>query len=706
MKFTRSSPSKFPFIFLKTILLLPVFYSIAGASAPVIGLISDVNHQPVPYVTVHNLNDGSWLIGDVSGEIVFPESFVPGDTLEIHRIGFKVTSFVIPPEADYLDIIIPFSPIVIGQVKINARTSRQNSVNMTELSVAHDRGFVESNQILSSIPGTYIKSYGGPAGISTISIDGAPSSHTSISFAGFDLSSAQNGQLDVSQLPPSLLNSISYSSSLNDKNPEFSNSEGSIEIQPDWSKSGFLFSAGSFGHQSMTINLKKQFSRVRSFITFGNRNDTGNYRVLNSVNDQESKRLNNDFSQKFFASTISTSISLRSFINFIMMHTEQDRGVAGLVWSPTPDARRSDSITMFGSKLGRTSRLGFGYIQFLVKRTTDHYQNPQIAQNTAHTLSTYQLLMKQDYLISKRLEMLLYLESKYDFITSSVTHEHNQLNSRAMIRINYKIMPRLSFQPFIAYHHYPGKYSKTDYDLQLIFNSLSNTSGFHLSAGRFYHFPTFNDLYWEPGGNQDLKPEHTTKYSMGFMLNTLQNISFNSLLYYKASDDLILWTPLQSYWQPVNIQKTIRKGFKMVLNWQSPLLPISVNTHYNYNISEDLTTSDYYKKPLRYAPRHSAAAAFSWRPENFLLHLQLNHVSQRIAMYSWPDDQTLAPYTILSGSISYTLKRKIGDIIFTTAVNNLSNEYYETLLGYPEPNRSFRLTITYEYKTFNTKKDE
>jgi outer membrane receptor protein involved in Fe transport len=66
-------------------------------------------------------------------------------------------------------------------------------------------------------------------------------------------------------------------------------------------------------------------------------------------------------------------------------------------------------------------------------------------------------------------------------------------------------------------------------------------------------------------------------------------------------------------------------------------------------------------------------------------------------MYSWPEDIALKAYNDISFSSSYTWDKRFGALIFTAAVTNLMDTAYATLLGYPEPGRSFRLTMTYEF---------
>jgi len=666
------------------------------AQSSTVAYTIDQENTPISFVTVLNKNNECWAIGDADGRIIFPIRFGPGDTLEFRRIGYLPATVVFPSESNSFQIVLHPSPVKLGKVEIYAQTVTIQNKKFAEVLVSPEMGVIESSQALSTLPGTYIKSYGGPAGISSLSLDGAPSSHTNIYFAGFDLTSAQNGQMDISQLPSSLVKNISYTPNLDFKNPEHSNAEGSIEIQPEWSKTGIVGSIGSYGHSSLTANFNVHSGRFRCYLTAGQRLDESNYKVQNPVTKEYYKRENNDFKQQFFASTSSIIFSTQMFLDALILHSSQIRGVAGLVWSPTPDARRSDQLTMIGSKLGWINHLGYGYLQLLVKATNDHFINPQNSIDTRHTLYTYQALIKQNLILSRRLNFLFYIDSNYDLINSMNTDTHDRISYKTMVSGNYSPLTAFFLKPSISVNYSPDLYAETDYDFQMGYKFHSERGMIYMGAGKFFRFPSFNDLYWEPGGNPYLKPEYTDKLISGLDLKFDFGLSLNSLLYYKESKDLILWTPLQSYWQPKNIQQAIRKGYKAILSWQSSSIPIILNTQYNYNISEDRTPGDYYKKPLRYAPKITSSFSVSWRPQNFSFFLQLNHVSRRITTYSWPEDQCINPYTICSLNSSYTFTNRFGNIIITAAINNLSDLEYETLLGYPEPSRSFRLSINYE----------
>lgn len=667
------------------------------ASPPTVGQVIAPDDTPIPYVTVYNKSSDAWLISDEYGKIFFTNQHAAGDTLEFRRIGFQNTKLTMPDSVGIFQINLSYAPVAIGAVEIAGRIQSQNpGGSFTRITVPGELGIIESGQILSSIPGTYIRSYGGPAGITTLSLDGAPSSHTNIFFSGFDLTSAQNGQVDISQLPSSLIGAVEYSPNLTESSPEIGNAEGSIRIQPPESETGFSISIGSFGHRSLTGRIARQTKRSRFYFSLGKRHDDADYRVINPISGTSLTRDNNTFEQKYLTTTLTTVISTNLFWKTMLMSSHQERGVAGLIWSPTPNATRSDKISMIGSKLGWVNRFGHGYFQLLMKQSTEHYLNPQNNINADHALSTYHLLIKQTGTMRQLIRWYLYSDIRYDYLRSTNTDTHDRFSNKTMAAVTCLPFAKISFSPTIVHNYSPNLFSTFDYDLQIRWHFADNKGLLYTNAGKFYRYPTFNDLYWEPGGNPDLRPEHTAKIAGGFELNEFASFSLKTNIYYKESKNLILWTPIQSYWQPKNIEKAVRKGYKIGLQWQRRGIPVSINALYNHAVSRNLTPGDYYQKPLRYAPRETSSLTFDWRPDKFYIALQMQHVSRRIAMFSWPEDQTLQPYTVYSLNLSYSLENRLGTFIIVGAINNLGDSAYETLLGYPEPPRSFRLTLNYK----------
>lgn len=668
------------------------------ALTPVVQVTDTLRH-PVPYVTIHNLSNQTWLVTDENGKFFLSAKFNPGDTLELHRIGYLRLDFIIPETNHNILITLPLDPVTLNSVTVAGKRSQitSQSPRFAELNVTPQLGFAGHQQLFQTIPGVYFKSYGGPAGLSSISLDGAPASHTNLTYAGFDLTNAQNGQVDVSQIPTPLIRTITYSPLIDSDNPEIGGSEGIIAINPGWSNSSVTLDAGSYGHYAMTGNLDYQFRKVHGNIILGKRHDDGNYPVRNPINHQQVMRHNNNFDQQFLNSTLTTSLSTRTFLKLLYLISNQKRGIAGLVWSPTLQSQRADRIQILGTKFGWTQRFGFGSAQLLLRQSDEHYLDPAKNIDSRHTNQTCQLMTKQQVQLTADLISLFYLDLKYDYINSTATDTHQRFSSRSVASLNYQFLRYFSLFPTVTFNYSPDNYAQADYNLRLQLQSSQKQNYLYLETGKFYRFPSFNDLYWQPGGNPDLLPENTRKIAFGGRILLLRELTLNSVVYHKQSRNLIMWMPLQSYWQPKNIRQAIREGLKFILTWQNSGLPIFMTCHYDYNFSEDQTPGDYYGKALRYAPKNTASFLLSWQLSQFSLSYQINHTGKRIAAYNWPEDIYLKAYTEMSLSVSFTYPNHYGKYMLIAAIQNLTNIRYETLLGYPEPGRSFRLTLQYEY---------
>jgi len=170
---------------------------------PVNGKILSPSGNPLPSVYIHNQTQDIWTLSDDFGGFSLYRFAETGDTLILFHVGYKNHILVIPPEKLPIQIIMEKSVItLISLVKTENRIA-QNTHNITLGTFTKSTKSSEKKNIrlLRKIPGLNIRSYGGPAGITTAGLDGGASRHTKIMTAGIDLTNAQNGHMDISQIP-------------------------------------------------------------------------------------------------------------------------------------------------------------------------------------------------------------------------------------------------------------------------------------------------------------------------------------------------------------------------------------------------------------------------------------------------------------------------------------------------------------------------
>lgn len=238
------------------------------------------------------------------------------------------------------------------------------------------------------------------------------------------------------------------------------------------------------------------------------------------------------------------------------------------------------------------------------------------------------------------------------------------------------------------------------------------------SAARNYRYPSMDDLYFQPGGNPDLKPEKGFTYDCGIEFSTRlpSNTNYNSsprgkvggsLTFFDSYiSDWILWTPnTKGYWQPSNVKKVHNYGIEATLNGSLLIardVKLSLLANFAWtpskNMGERINSNDAsYGKQLCYVPLRSANvnARLQWR--SWTLSCQWNHYSERFTTTS--NEVTyitgrLKPYYMTDLSLEKRFDWRLLDLSIKGVVNNLLSSEYVTVLSHPMPRRNFEVYFT------------
>ena len=209
-----------------------------------------------------------------------------------------------------------------------------------------------------------------------------------------------------------------------------------------------------------------------------------------------------------------------------------------------------------------------------------------------------------------------------------------------------------------------------------------------LNASKNFRTPTFNDLYWQPGGNLDLKPEKSYQLDVGHQFNW-GDFHANVNSYYIAIEDMIRWLPdTNGIWSPINVDEVQTYGAEVELGLKKAISEnqeLALNTNYSYTVSEDKATQE----QLIYVPLHKANARLAYRFLNFGAFYQ--HIYTGAVAIIGGD---LEGYHVANTGITYTPKVQ-SKLKYEIAikVNNVFNQYYENIALRPMPNRNIQTQI-------------
>ena len=197
-------------------------------------------------------------------------------------------------------------------------------------------------------------------------------------------------------------------------------------------------------------------------------------------------------------------------------------------------------------------------------------------------------------------------------------------------------------------------------------------------------------MFWEPGGNPELKPEFSSSGELGVEYQ-LKKFNISAGWYVIKSEDLIQWRPVsQDFWRPVNISNATNHGLEFMASYHHRMgkHSIGLKASYDYTLASD----DESDTQLIYVPKHRAGGIldYSWKDWSFNYNLQ--YVGKVFITTS--NTQSLDDYLLSDISLGRRLCKDFIDLNFK--VNNLFDVGYQSVAFRPMPGRNYVFQINFK----------
>lgn len=211
--------------------------------------------------------------------------------------------------------------------------------------------------------------------------------------------------------------------------------------------------------------------------------------------------------------------------------------------------------------------------------------------------------------------------------------------------------------------------------------------------------PTFNDLFWRPGGNPDLNPENGYTIEAGsentFHISEKSVIETDISPYYTNVNDMIVWRPAGAFWSPENYQEVRSAGVDLSAGFtmEHERIRLSSKLKVNLNHSVANKADGQEKITMLYSPlfisswKNSLAAG--------IFDLEVTHGFTSARHYS--NDRLLDPCNMVDIRTGINVKAGKGKIGIHLSCNNVTNTIYELIRLYPMPGRYWSAKINYEF---------
>lgn len=231
----------------------------------------------------------------------------------------------------------------------------------------------------------------------------------------------------------------------------------------------------------------------------------------------------------------------------------------------------------------------------------------------------------------------------------------------------------------------------------------------NMAVAQHYRIPTFNDLYWEQGGNIKLKPENGWGEELGISFKQQYHkldISANASFFNRVINNWILWRPFGSvYWTPENVMKVWSRGaeYRLTLKYPIQKITLTLNVLWNYTVSTNekaRTVNDgSLGKQLIYTPMYKGNGGFGISYKDFNITYNQKYVGYT---YTSTDNKYyLTPYLIGSIRVSHVFKISEFKLQVFASANNLFNSRYEVIDGRPMPGRNYQIGCSFYFNQSN-----
>lgn len=638
------------------------------------------------------------------------------DTLDIPVIDFNYR--------------LPYNPLYQDQVQVYDSTRLSSYTGRT------------LSELLCQESHTIVKSYG-PSSLATVSFRGKSASHTGVYWNGIRINSPLVGQVDMNTLPVNAISKLSIYSGNSSLHTGSGALGGAISIENslnglcsdclDGKKIRYsgIYKTGSFGLQSTMFDFQQAIGRVNIGIGAYYDSATNNFPYLNTA--RREPRIDSLKNAAYEQWGINGNIQyiprrdvhsrIKDSLNIAIWYQSYDRQVPPLM--PDLGVERDEN------QIDKSLRISAQYL----------LQNGNYRHEITAGISSENILYSLYFLVPN--------QKPYEQFYASSDFSSLQLNYSISRVFNFRHHLQLSTFNTYDLASYTERRMTTEFNASRFTNQLQasylykmtrelhgevqgNISSYfpggvqlNGSAGIFYrlsanentawvlgaeigrnsHQPTLNDLYWEPGGNPNLKPEKGLELSIPV---SWQHLYGNSVFkvggsaYYSLVKDWILWKPSRyQYWNPENIRTVMSSGIEISAEWifKGDKFHSELRNNYSFSPTLDKTFDEslniaHYQLP--YIPLHQyqlSYGIFLPLPQIGLSYTLRVNGARYIDMPFARRREILDHYSIHDVQVSYELRFQDLRPRFLFRVENLWNTDYQSIRWRPMPGRNYTFLI-------------
>lgn len=610
------------------------------------------------------------------------------------------------------DSIVANDVLVLSKVRVGERGLTKSVIDSTQIANSVNETFAE---LLAKNSPIFVKSYG-LGSLATVSFRGTAASHTQVIWNGINVNNPMLGQVDFSTIPVWFIDKteILYGGSSLTQGAGALGGSVVVGSTPKWDQKVYgsaLIGAGSFsslqtfasiggGTEKLQVVARYMYDQAKNDFKFYNnaiyppqyqRQKDADYIKLGATLDIFARLGGNHFltANGWFFNDRRNLPPIMSYEGKGRDERQTSNEWRGSVkWAFYTDRIKSELV------IGYTNTS----LDYLLVNKTEIGEI--INYDSRSKIQTSQIKYSFDYEISKVFLLKTVVDAQFSDvgILDHITKEgYNgaRLDYGASASLHADILPWFSAYALVRYEN-DGQWMPS---IGVQFDPLKGLA-IKANASRNFHKPTLNDLYWLPGGNPDLLPEHgyTGDLSASYA-NFGLTLSVTGYLSY--INNWIMWRPSEfRYWTAENVRNVFARGVEVQAKYEKKLgkFDISFSGNYAYtrtsNMTIDIADDQSYNKQLIYIPVHKANLFAELRFFGFFVNYNVNFVGERFTTSSNENVRHKLPEYWLN-NLTFGKSWKSFDVQFK--IENLFDVDYQAILWRPMPGRNYGIIFKYKF---------
>lgn len=595
------------------------------------------------------------------------------------------------------DSINNLKEVLVSDANLKKYSNSQSVLKLNDSIISKNEALL--TDLLNFNSTLYFKEYGRGM-LSTVSFRGTTSSQTAVIWNGININSQMNGSTDFNTISGSNYNSVSVKAGGGSVIYGSGAIGGTVHLNNDMSfykrfENNLRLDYGSFN--TIGINYKTNISNEKwsAQIGFSKNSSTNDYKYLNRYTWRGEQRWNQNGQYDVITmnANVGYKINAKNSLKLYTQTSNTDRNTSLITETET----KSKYVNGFNRNLleydGNFGKLTANFKTAYIFENYQYYADNSKNQYTYGKTESFISKADIGYTLFKSTQVNGIIDyNRTKGYGSGFGDNTREIGSAALlIKQDFSTDWKNEFgirKEFTDNYKSPVLFNLgSSYQ----FNKLYNLK---LNLSRNFRIPTFNDLYWEEGGNPDLKPESSYQAEIGNVF-TFKNISLTQTFYYIKIKDLLQWVPgSNGIWTPQNRDKVNSYGAETLLSWKKQYGKniFGANASYAYTVSKDEET----KKQLFFVPFNKVTGSVSYSRNRISAYYQFLYNGFVYTRADNNPDEIIKDYTLSNIGIDYDFKF-LDSFKLGVQVLNIFNENYESLEDRPMPGRNFNMYLTLKF---------